>query len=177
MKILMHPEFLALLLKLAAVAVFVIKARRAGARGRVLVVAGWSFWAGAAITVLLAQHCIMITQMAFSGVYTAQTGFAYDFRYYSLMLLAAVLMTQGVRMLKYSWSLARREEEAGRGLMRASLIVMAVTLPLIPIQIFCGILSAICLLNLLGLYFVRRRAARHAEGCAGFAELAGAAAN
>ena len=178
MKILLHPEFIALLLKLAAVAAFVVKARRAGARGRVLAAAGWAFWTGLVITVLLALHCVQITSMAFSGVYTSATGFAYDFRYYSLMLLAAVLLPQGARMLKCAWALARGREEAGSRLTRASVVVLAVTLPLIPIQMMAATLSAFCLLNLAGVFFVRRQAARRQErGGAGYGELAGAAAH
>jgi hypothetical protein len=177
MKILTHPEFLALPLKPAAVAGFVVRARGAGARGRVLAVAGWSFWTGMVITVMLTLHCVQITWMAFSGVYTSRTGFTCDFRYYSLMLLAAVLLPQGVRMLKCARALARREEESRRGLTRASLVVTAAALPLIPIQMFGGVLSAFCLVNLLGLYFARRPAARRAKEGAGLAELAVAAAN
>jgi hypothetical protein len=80
----------------------------------------------------------------------------YDFRAYSLVLLAAVLIAIGIGVLKTASELSRdRIGSAKRG-AALSIVTLAVVLPLIPIQPLFGLMfSVLAALTLLVLAALR----------------------
>jgi hypothetical protein len=92
-------------------------------------------------------------------------GFSYDFRFYSLLLLGAVLLTLAVRCVAAAAGLARGEAGARRRALGGTLGLLAVDAPLIPIQAFAVAFTVLAGLALVALAvaFLRRRVGRSAE--------------
>jgi hypothetical protein len=81
----------------------------------------------------------------------------WDFRLYSLLLLSGVLIGAGLTGLWRSSDLARGRADARRSALHASLILLAVNLPLAPIQGLAAGLAALAFLNALTLIALRSR--------------------
>jgi hypothetical protein len=86
--------------------------------------------------------------------------FSYDFRFYSLLLLGAVLLTLATRSAGAAAGLARGDRLARRRALGGTLGLLAVDAPLIPIQVFAvGFTILACVsLAALAVAFLRRGA-------------------
>ena len=122
--------------------------------------------AAAAALVLLAGLAIAISSVLHIGGVIVEarrnapngsvTGIQYDFRLYSLLLLGALLAALGLITASAAPGLARGEGAAWRRALWATLALLAVTLPLIPIQVFGLAFALVGAVNLLGLVAARR---------------------
>lgn len=127
--------------------------RRSGARGRLWFSATWLAFFGLALTLMMSAHTVEVVYNAWHGGLTVDGAtWTYNFRTYSLLLLAAVLLAPAVRALRAVPRLARGERDARRRALSAAGIVLAVSVPLIPVHAFFGVMwtsiSAVTLLVL-----------------------------
>ena len=123
-----------------------------GVRGRRLAASILALFAGTAITLMLAAHNIEILYRLAGGHVYTDPPLRYDFRVYSLLLMGVVLMVQGVRVLRSGVGISRGDAAARRMGVRALLIVLAMSLPIIPIHPFFGpIGSGLAVIGLLGM--------------------------
>lgn len=150
-----NPEVYLFLAKLAATALFVRLLRRRGVRGRRLAAAGWGFFFGLFLVVMLSMHTLVISGLRLFER-PAGTALAYDFHLYSLLLLAAVLIAQGARSLRAAAAVATGDARGWREGARATAVVLAVAVPLVPLQFFGSVLTAMALVNLGVLALARR---------------------
>lgn len=153
----LDPELYYLVLQVLAAALFARGLARRGVRGGALLSATWSFFFGLFVTFMLSLHAVVILGLRLLER-APGTAFTYDFRLFSLLLLAGVLVPQGVLCLRAAVGLARRERTAWYQVLRASGVVLAVGLALIPLQFFGIVLTVMSTLNL-GLLLLCRPAA------------------
>jgi hypothetical protein len=152
-----NPELYYFVVKLLATALFARGLARRGIRGRALLSATWTFFFGLFVAVMLGLHAGVILGLRLFER-APGTAFTYDFRLFSLLLLAGVLVPQGVRCLRAAGGLARRERAAWSQAFRSTCIVLAVALALVPLQFF-GIVLAVLSAASLGFLLLGRPAA------------------
>ncbi len=122
--------------------------RARGARGTRWLLATWVAFFGFTLTAMMAAHSLEIAYHVVRGD-TRITGerWAYDFHFYGLQLLGAVLVWQGSRCLRAARLVSAGDVAGLQVVRRAAIITLAVAVPLIPIQAFFGtivsVLSAI----------------------------------
>ena len=121
--------------------------------------ASWLSFFGIALLLMMTTHTVEVVFNTMRGSKTIEgLQWGYNFRTYSLLLLAAVLLTQAVRALRSVRALARGEEAARRAALNAAFIVFAVCAPLVPVHAFFGIMwTAISALTLVVLLLLGRR--------------------
>ncbi|MGH9382903.1 MAG: hypothetical protein ACRD2N_01215 [Vicinamibacterales bacterium] len=85
--------------------------------------------------------------------------FHYDFRVYALLLLGATLVAMGARLATASARVARGEHAAWGPAIGAATALLAINLPLAPIQGFAVALSIFVSIGLVALLAVRARLA------------------
>ena len=142
-----NPELYLFIAKLVGTAIFALWLRKRGVSGKRLVATTWIFFYGTFITVMLFMHNFVILGLRVFGR-SAGTDFAYDFHLYSLILLGSVLFLQGIRSIRAALLLRRGSETGSPEALQATWIVLAVAVPLIPIQFFGIVLTVMSLLNL-----------------------------
>ena len=142
-----NPELYLFILKLAATAVFAALLWKSGANLKRVIGATYLFFYGTFITVMLLMHNAVILGLCVFERPDA-AGAAYDFHLYSLVFLGSFLIFQGVRALRAAVMLKNGDENGAREARRATYFVLAVAVPLIPIQFFGIVLTVFSLLNL-----------------------------
>jgi hypothetical protein len=124
-----------------ATPITVILLRRHGARGRHWFSASFLAFFGIALLLMMTTHTVEVVYNAVRGGKTIEgLPWAYNFRTYSLLLLAAVLLSQAVRALRVLPRVARGEASGRSTALSAALIVLAVSAPLIPVHAFFGVM-------------------------------------
>lgn len=136
-----NPELYLFVFKLLAAAVFAVAMWRRGARGRRLLAGTWVFFYGLFLALMLSMHSAVILGLRLFER-PAGAPFVYDFKLYSLLLVGAVFITQGVRYLRAAARLAAGDGAAKRAALRASCVVLALAAPMIPVQFFGIVLTA-----------------------------------
>ena len=117
--------------------------RRRSARGGRYAAAAVVGFLGLTLVVAMTAHCLDVLSRLALGTGYDGAAFVYDFRTYSLLLLGAVLIAVGVRLLRVSSSIGTSTDARGPAL-RAILAALALVVPLTPIHGFFAIpLSAI----------------------------------
>jgi len=107
---------------------------------------------GLANLLLGGAHLVAVLRRALAGQgFGGAEVFAYDFRFYSLLLVGLLILLPGFLCLRHARGLTQGEASAYRQARRATLWLLAVNLPLIPIQGFAVLLSAFAGANLLAL--------------------------
>lgn len=149
-----NPELYLFLAKAAAAALFARALHRRGARGARLALASWLGFLGIFLVVMMSMHALVIIGMRALDR-PAGTPFGYDFRLYSLVLLAAVLGAQGVRLLGAARGVAAGVPGSRRAAASALGAVLALSAPLIPLQFFGVLLTALSVASLAALAAVR----------------------
>lgn len=133
----------ALVVTALATAIFVWRTARSG-RGIDLAAATLDFAAGLLMASLAAAHSATVAVVA-----ARRAGpFIYDFRFYALLLLGAVLIALALAGLLAAPGVARGDRGARRRAMLAAGGLLLVTLPLMPLQGFAIGFAVISLLNL-----------------------------
>jgi hypothetical protein len=115
--------------------------RRRGARGRLWFSASWLAFFGIALLLMMSAHTVEVIYNTIHGGKTIEgSAWGYNFRTYSLLLLAGVLLSQAVRALRAAALLARGDGAARKRALSAAAIVLAVSAPLIPVHAFFGMI-------------------------------------
>jgi hypothetical protein len=128
---------------------------RQGIRGRSLFAAAWLSFYGLVLTGAMLAHSGEVIARAVARTSGSDFASIYNFRLYSLLLLPALLIWAGVRCLRAAPGLGRGSVEARRAAVRASVVVLAIVAPLIPIQtVFGSLFTALSILSLIVLTWV-----------------------
>jgi hypothetical protein len=142
----------------AAVTVFVF-ARRRGAAPSLAVAAALDMLCGLENVLLAGAHLTAVIGRALAGKGTrGAPTFAYDFFFYSLVLVGVLLAAAGLICLTAVKGLTRGDLSAWQRAVWASAFLLAINAPLAPIQDFGYALGALALGNLAGLASSRRAA-------------------
>jgi hypothetical protein len=123
---------------------FAMRARRAGRAGIPTALASLTLFAGCMVGVLAAMHAATIVALRIAA-WQSGGSFGYDFRFYALMLLAAVLVAAGVALVRHAPGLSRGEPEARRRTLFTLVALVAVNAPLAPLQAFAIGVGALAL--------------------------------
>jgi hypothetical protein len=132
---------------------FAVAARRRGCGAALTAVGTISFFGGTIIATLGAAHLIAVTS---SGV-TRGSAFVYDFRFYALVHLGVLLIAGGVACFISGNRLTRGEPRAWKTTLWVTVALLAINVPLIPIQGFAQLFSALAFVNLVALVVTRKR--------------------
>lgn len=149
------PAFLALFAAIGGTTWFAAAASRRGA-GALVRVGAVTFFCGALIASLGGAHTLAVIGRALR-----RPSFVYDFRLYSLVLLGACQIAGGLRCLSTSWRVARGDERAWQAALAATMLLLIVNVPLMPIQGFAGATSMIAVVTLITLIATGRRFVPH----------------
>ena len=118
---------------------------RDGQRGWRLAALGFVSFYGAGLVAMLAAHCADIiynTVLANKSVIDGSP-FAYNWRTYSLLLFGVLIIDRGVRTLLATRRFSRGDATARGNVLRSVGVVLAITLPTIPIHAFFGTIMAV----------------------------------
>ena len=148
--------FLVLYASIGGAIWFAVAARRRGCRAALTAVGTISLFNGTLIAALGALHLIAVVSRAFSCAGSGPGGtFTYDFRFYALVQLGMLLIAGGVACLALAGGLTRGEPRAWRATWWATVALLAINLPLIPVQGLA--FSPFVFVNLVALMVTRRR--------------------
>jgi hypothetical protein len=154
-----NHELYLFVLKVLVTVVFAFLLRKRGARGGRLLAVTLIFFYGIFLSVMLFMHNMVILGLR---IFERPAGseFSYDFHLYSLILLGAVLLLQGIKSVRAALRLYGGDENGVGEARRAALLVLAVAIPLIPLQFFGIFLTVLSVLNLAAMsLFLRPTAA------------------
>ena len=142
------------------IAVFLLRQR--GARGRRLLAASVLAFFGLVLSAMMGAHSVEITYHLVAGD-TRITGepWQFDFHFYALHLLSAVLIWQGLRALGLAWRVAGAEHVTVWRVLQPMLVTLALAAPLSAVHAFFGVMYTV--LSALALILV---------GCLGQTEAA-----
>ena len=146
---LLDPALLVLLGVVGAIIWFAVAARRRGCVAALTAVGTLGFFGGATIAALGALHLISVLPWGGTS--------GYDFRSYALVYLGVVLIAGGMACVVPARRLMRGEPRAWKTTLWATVALLAINVPLIPIQGFAYPFSAFALVNLVALVATRTR--------------------
>ncbi|HEV2149651.1 MAG TPA: hypothetical protein VGR37_19785 [Longimicrobiaceae bacterium] len=112
---------------------------RRGVRGRRFFTAMWVGFYGLVLTVMMTAHCLDVLSRLYVGRGYDGAAFPYDFRAYALLLLGALVVGCGARVLRAGLGLGSADPASRREGIRVTVAVLAVVAPLIPIHSFFAI--------------------------------------
>ena len=104
---------------------------------------------GGASVLFGTAHIVAIVGRAVGGDFT------YDFRFYSLCVLGLLLVVPGLLCARHVRGLARGTRAAWNAALWSSVVLLAVTGPLVPLQNFAIPLAALSLANIAALVLTR----------------------
>ncbi len=120
-----------------------------------LLTAGYSYLAGGLVAALGLAHLVAVVLRAVNQARKEQ--FVYDFRFYSLLLLGVFLIAAGISASNKAANLAHGERGAWKASLTVWIIILAINLPLVPLQSFAVFFSALAVLELLLLVSLRKQ--------------------
>jgi hypothetical protein len=151
----------ALLFVLAAVGAAVrlaIDARRRRAPGPLAAVGAIDLFCGLVILGLMALHLAAVVGRAVSGQgFGGDARFAYDFRFYSLLLLGVVIIIPGLVFALQARSLTEGDAGAWKRALWASGVLLLINVPLVPIQAFALDPALLATINIVALWAGRKQ--------------------
>lgn len=154
-------EWLALLLDIVPLGGVAVATAIAGVRLRRvplpltrLLIAVCGYFAGALVGTLGLAHLVAVIIVAINRGYQHQ--FVYSFNFYSLVLLGVLLIVAGVSATIETARLALGHRAAWRASLLIWTAILAINLPLVPIQGFAVLFSVLAALELLLLVGMRR---------------------
>jgi hypothetical protein len=122
--------------------------RRSGGRGGQLLAASIVAFNGVALIAMMVGHSLDIASQLYVGRSCEGVEFTYNFRTYSLFLLAAVLTACGTALVQAAFGLTRNTAGATRHGLRSAALTLLVVIPLLPIQLFfASILAVLALVS------------------------------
>jgi hypothetical protein len=151
----------ALLFVLAAAGAAVwlaIDARRSGAPQSLAAVGAIDLFCGLVILVLMALHLAAVIGRAVSGQgFGGEPRFAYDFRFYSLLLLGVVIIIPGLVFVMHARRLTEGDAGAWTTAIWASGVLLLINIPLVQIQAFALDPVLLATINLVSLWAGRKQ--------------------
>ena len=154
----LDPPFLVLYASIGGAIWFALAARRRRCLKALTAVGTISFFNGILIATLGTLHLIAVVGRAASGAGSGLGGtFEYDFRFYALVQLGMLLIAGGVACFTPARGLTRGEPRAWRATLWATVALLAINVPLIPLQGFASGFSLFVFVNLVALMVTRRR--------------------
>lgn len=132
-----------------------LRLRRAGVPLSRLVIAVYGYFAGALIGALGAAHLAAVVVAAIER--GRQQQFVYSFHAYSLVLLGVLLIVTGLMAALQAAHLGRGHDAAWRTSLYVWTAILAINLPLVPLQGFAVGFSVLAVLELLLLGGMRRK--------------------
>lgn len=157
MQLLRLPE-LALLVVVAATAVFVADAIRRRGQPALIAVGTFSFASAISIFALAVLHTAAVLSRPLTGRGVGDAAsFTYDFRFYALLLVGFSLLVPSFLVLLRARGLTRGEREAWKTAMWSNVVLVAVNGPMIPVQKFAILLGSLAAASLIVLGISRRR--------------------
>lgn len=130
-----------------ATVVTTLRLRRAPLPWIRLATAVFGYFAGALIGALGAAHSVAVIMTAIGR--ERQNAFVYDFHFYSLLLLGVLLITTGAAGATAAAHLARGDRASWRASIAVWTAILAINVPLIPLQGFAILFSSLAALQLL----------------------------
>jgi len=113
---------------------------------------------GLVVLGLMALHLAAVIGRAISGQgFGGAAHFAYDFRFYSLLLLGLVIIIPGLVFVMHARRLTEGDAEAWRRALWASGALLLINIPLVPIQAFALDHVLLATINLVSLSAGRKR--------------------
>jgi len=150
----LDPALLLLFAVIGATVWFVTTARRRRVSTARMAVGAIGFFSGALIGALGATHTLVVIGGAVLG---QRAPIEYTFRLYSLVMLGVLLVAGGLRSLASAWKLVQGDPRAWRSAVGATATLLAINVPLMPIQGFAVGFSVFLTVNLLALLVTRNR--------------------
>lgn len=135
-----HIDQIVLGLILAGLVASVVDHWRSGQRGWRLAAVTFVSFFGIGLVVMMAGHCADIIYNLARANRSVIDGspFTYNWRTYSLLLFGVLLIGRGMRCLGAARRLARDDDAARRDVLKNAGVVLAITLPTIPVHAFFG---------------------------------------
>lgn len=156
--VLLEPEFLFMLALIGASVWFAVAARRRQVPRALVAVAASNLFCGGLVAGLGGAHLAAVVGRAMASTGTGAEGtFVYDFRFYSLVLLGVLLMAGGLACVSSLRRLTRGEPAGWSLAFWTSIALLAINVPLMPIQGFAVGFSAFLSVNLVILVLTRWR--------------------
>ena len=119
------------------------------------------------IAPLSTAHLVAVLGRALAGRGSGPGGtFVYDFRFYSLVLLGVMLIAASVACLTSVRSLIRGDAGGHKVALSAALVLLALNVPLMPIEGFAVAFAIFALANLAALWCARKHFRVPAAGVA-----------
>jgi hypothetical protein len=117
---------------------------RHGQRGRRLATLAFCSFFAVGLVTMMAGHCADILYNLVRANRSVVDGstFTYNWRTYSLLLFGVLLIDRGIRCLRAARRFASGDSAAREDLLRNAGVVLAITLPTIPVHAFFGTLMS-----------------------------------
>jgi hypothetical protein len=151
----------ALFLVLAAIGAAVwlaVDARRRQAREGLAAVGAIDLFCGLVILVLMALHLAAVIGRAVSGQgFGGELRFAYDFRFYSMLLLGVVIIVPGLVFVMAARRLTEGDAGAWTRALWACGVLLLINIPLVQIQAFALDPALLATINLVSLLACRKQ--------------------
>ena len=107
---------------------------------------------------LMALHLTAVVGRAISGKgFGGEARFTYDFRFYSLLLLAVVIIIPGLVFVMHARRLTDSDATAWKRVLWASGALLLINVPLVPIQAFALDPALLATINLVSLWAGRKQ--------------------
>ena len=136
---------------------FAVAMSRRRVPGALVAAAAIDLYCGVVVASLGTMHLLAVVGRALAGKGSGPGGtFVYDFRFYSLLLFGVALMTPAVAALTAVRRLTRGDAAGSRVAVSASVALLALNIPLVPIQAFAMAPTLFALVNLVALWSARR---------------------
>jgi hypothetical protein len=99
---------------------------------------------GVGLVATMAAHCAdIIHNLALRNRSMDGSLFSYNWRTYSLLLFGVLLIDRGIRVLRAARRLAAGDRAARTDILKSGALVLAITLPLIPVHAIFGVLMSV----------------------------------
>jgi hypothetical protein len=175
MSLLLCPDGLLVLAVLFATLAFAWTIRRRRASARLLLAGSAALFCGILSAVLVSTHVVVFTVTRAAQTADATTriawskkliiaGVPYDMRLYSVILLAIVVLIPAIRCIRAAATVAIGAAEGWRSVVRANLLLIAVSVPLIPLQPFALLVAVATFVSLETAFMARGDLTAFAKG-------------
>lgn len=153
-----NPELFVLLAAVVGIVIFILDGWRRKVPAGLIVVGTLALVCGLMNFALAGLHAGAVIGRALRGRGTGGAEvFTYDFRFYSLVLLGVVIAIPGFLCLVSARGITKGSAQAWKKAVWSSVALLAVNVPLMPLQGFAVGLACIALVNLIGLTASRKR--------------------
>jgi len=163
MMILPAPPMILIGLALTATVGLIWRAHQRGASVALVLAGAADGLCGLVVTIFMLGHTVAnllrpVLKVSYSPAGTRpEPNFKYDFHYFSLLLLGAVFLTLGIKLIAAARGLVRGGLAAWRRALRTSLLLMTMAVAVAPLGPGGGLFAVFTALNLVGLALTRRR--------------------